>query len=292
MDGAGSREIAGELPDGTYMVKVSGPPAGADFETGDHRPFVVAAGTTSADCAFKLSALDDAVPDDDDAAPDDGAVSKWLSIQLLLAVVVSLAYWVAMLSLPENDSDGFGDVAEVVVLAVGVVLILGGLYVVAFWRTRKARLRRPEMPERLRLGGPIVVVGLVLAVVSQLMDNAISLDDNRRFALAVGGTAIAGLVVGLTRFTSIRAAASVTIVILFIGVTTFPDAQEAVGTRLRDSLITWMAVILGVNATAEAVTQVAQTTGQARVAAAEIAAGELDPSRRVLPAPVGDVTLR
>jgi hypothetical protein len=99
-----------------------------------------------------------------------------------------------------------------------------------------------------------LIVGLGLALIAVGSGN-LSLDEASRFPIAVGGTALGGLLLGIARYQTIRAAASVAAVILVIGVLTFPGGKEVVGEDNVGTVVGWMAALIGVNGAAEAVVQ-------------------------------------
>ena len=84
----------------------------------------------------------------------------------------------------------------------------------------------------------------------------------------------------MTQFDTIRAAASVPIVLLLIGVATWPDAGDLMEPSVREALIKWMGILLGVNGVAEAGKQVGETFARSRATtqvtgtAGDLAAGE------------------
>jgi hypothetical protein len=107
-----------------------------------------------------------------------------------------------------------------------------------------------------------VLVGVMLAL-SSAQTGQLGLSSANRVAIGVGGLAIVGLLIGLERFNSVRAAASVTVVILAIGVLTFPGAQAVVGVSNVGRIIQWMALILGVNSLSEAAVEIQKTRSAA-----------------------------
>ena len=61
-----------------------------------------------------------------------------------------------------------------------------------------------------------------------------------------------------------RAAASVPVVVLLVGVVVWPGAKDLVEPSVRQALITWMGVILAVNGSAEAAKQVGDSLARTR----------------------------
>ena len=86
-------------------------------------------------------------------------------------------------------------------------------------------------------------------------------------AVGLGGTAVAGSAFAVTQFDTLRAAASVPVVILLIGVVTWPSASELMDSDVRTELIKWMGVVLAASGVAEAAKQVGQAAASAKVAA-------------------------
>lgn len=90
-----------------------------------------------------------------------------------------------------------------------------------------------------------------------LVNDSINWTDGERFALGVGGTAIIAFVFGVGRFSTVRAAAALPVVILLIGAATWPQAAEFLPEDIRKEVILWTGVILGATAVAEAGKQAA-----------------------------------
>lgn len=107
----------------------------------------------------------------------------------------------------------------------------------------------------------ILIVAAVVVVfwwvTMLLVADPIKWTDGERFALGVGGTAIIAFVFGVGRFSTVRAAAALPVVILLIGAATWPQAAEFLPEDIRKEVIQWTGVILGATAVAEAGKQAA-----------------------------------
>lgn len=171
-------------------------------------------------------------------------------LQIAAAVLVGVTYWIILLALPDEGSEWEAWVRWVFNWGGLVVLVVGGiagiLWLISKWGWAGA------------LSLICLFVGAVAMIVGQITINRLNLDDPTRFAIGVGGLALAGLIFGLIRFDTIRAAVSIPAAVLVIGVTTWPDAEAIVGSDVRTSIIQWMGILLGANGVAEAVTQAAQ----------------------------------
>jgi hypothetical protein len=294
----GKVTIEETVDDGMFTVLVGEPPEATAWDGARSRAIGVASNSVQPASAISFALVVAEEEESAAGAPEPVgageavAVNSWGSAELVLGLAVGIGYWVIMLALPSSDEDGFGTAGKWVLGLSGAAIALGGAYLITLWKTgplsgtaraeRKARKAgtpvagaddRPTMTKRFALGFPLIVFGLTLTMLSFLSTNSISLGEGRRFALAVGGIAIAGLLVGLTRFDTIRAAASLVIVILFIGLATFPGARDLIGEEVAKSLILWMGIVLGVNTVAEVTNQVTQQRGEARVATAQVEAG-------------------
>lgn len=86
-------------------------------------------------------------------------------------------------------------------------------------------------------------------------------------AVGVGSAALAGFVFAVARFDTLRAAASVPVVILLVGVVVWPGAGELIADDVRQAIITWMGVILAANGVSEAAKQIGEATAKSRSSA-------------------------
>jgi hypothetical protein len=189
------------------------------------------------------------------------------------------------LSLPEHY--GKWDHAWVVVGNVaGWILVGVGLagFVVGFIGRRFRLLRKiPIDPtgehrgEWVFVGFFLVFSGILLIAGVHAAEGGFDFGQGQRMALGVGGAAMVGFVFAATQLTTMRVAASVPVVLLLVGMTTWPDAKTLVDPGIQKALITWMGVILGVNGVAEAANQIGVT--QARKTARDVrsAPGDLAP---------------
>lgn len=116
------------------------------------------------------------------------------------------------------------------------------------------------------MGVTPVVVGLAILALVVLWDRTWVVTDGERIAIGLGGTSLAALIVGTVWFDSIRAAASLPVVVLIIGMATWPGADSEIEPDLRAEVIKWMGVLLAANAGAEALAQSAEafTRGNSR----------------------------
>lgn len=176
-----------------------------------------------------------------------------------LAGFIAVAYWVMVLVLPEKGNPWPTQLRAAVGL-VGVALLLLSAYKV--WRGFDQS--GGERGEAVAFGGVILVVGLILVVLSFLTSLPLDLKVSHRFAIGVGGAALAGFAFAISLFDSMRAAASVPIVILLIGVVVWPEASTLVEESVKQAVITWMGVILAANGIAEASKQIGESNAKAK----------------------------
>ncbi|CUR56661.1 membrane hypothetical protein [metagenome] len=114
------------------------------------------------------------------------------------------------------------------------------------------------------VGFGLVLLGLVALIASAWFDDRVPVTPELKFAVGVGGVALGGFVFAATQFDTIRAAASVPVVLLLIGVATWPGAADLMEPSVREALIKWMGILLGVNGVAEAGKQVGETFARSR----------------------------
>jgi hypothetical protein len=171
----------------------------------------------------------------------------WLSPLTATGIVAVIAFWSAVVAWPLDwqltDSRLWRPMTWVFALvAIGI----------AVYGSTGSESRRQAMA----YVGPIsAVLALVLVLVASGSGN-LGLGVEQRFPIAVGGTALGALLLGVARYSSIRAAASLSAVVLVIGVLTFPGGRDAVGEDNVATIVGWMAVLIGANGVAEAVVQV------------------------------------
>lgn len=182
------------------------------------------------------------------------------------AILTAVAFWVVVILLPEQKPDRIAATVWLVCALLAVVAIAG--FLVAFMTRGRTDTNRVTMPGAVTLFAYCLLLSFLI-----LGSNTgfITMAPVLKFALAVGGTALASFVVGLLLFDTIRAAASVPIVVLFIGTATLPAPLPELAS-IRPTLITWMGVIIGATAVAESATQIARTIQRGRVAQSVVTA--------------------
>jgi hypothetical protein len=175
------------------------------------------------------------------------------------AVLAVVSFWVVALLIPTTGPTGSPGVpvGSWVANLVGTILVVLAVGLpAALWSVTR---RRPGTATVDPVGA--VVLGLfflILAAVWWLAAGGIvPFTAETKVALGVGGTALGALAIGLLLFRTMRVAASLPVVVLFIGLVAFPGAKAAVG-DLGPTLVTWMGAILGTSAAAEGATQVAR----------------------------------
>jgi hypothetical protein len=184
------------------------------------------------------------------------------------AALGALLFWVAVLLLPDTISPwshtavtwchwiaGILSVVGVLVFAVGL-----GVGALRHWGEHRG--------EVVFTGAFLALAGVALLVVTAACRDGLDLASGRGLAIGVGGVALAGFAFAATQFDTIRASASVAVVLLLIGVTTWPNAGTLIDPDVRTALIQWMGVLLGVNGAAEAAKQVGETFARTRTSQA------------------------
>lgn len=197
-------------------------------------------------------------------AGEINALKGW---QTAMAAFVVLLYWIVVLSLP-TTADSWPGWMQLLVGVVGAGLLIYGAM-----KVRKALTPPQGDPAQkdqiVTLGAILVVAGILLILLAFMTRQEMNLTNPRRFAIGVGGTALAGFVYSVTRFDTLRAAASVPVVILLVGVVVWPDADELVADDVRTAIITWMGVILSASGVAEAAKQIGESNAKAKAAPAD-----------------------
>lgn len=173
-------------------------------------------------------------------------VRDWLSPLTATGIVALIAFWSAVVAWPLDwklsDSQYWRPMIWLfAILAIGL----------AVYGSTGPDTRR----QSLAYVTPISVVVAVLLILVGSGSGDLGLGLDQRFPIAVGGTALGALLVGVTRYSTIRAAASLAAVVLIIGVLTFPGGRDAVGEENVATIVGWMAVLIGANGVAEAVVQ-------------------------------------
>jgi hypothetical protein len=183
--------------------------------------------------------------------------SALLTSRTALAVILVLAYWATVFVLPAPDRVGSRAILHEGVL-VSATIVVGVLLVLLFVGAWKEKL---DKVATLCVATFVIMIGVLLL---SAFGEWISYTNQIKFAIAVGGTAIASFVFGIVVYDTLRVAASLPIVILLIGLATFPAGFTA-GEDLRGQIILWMGGILGVATLAEGITQAVRIRGSADV---------------------------
>ena len=193
-------------------------------------------------------------------ASKEGSKRPWTPSEMLLLVFVGTAWWTITLSLP-SSADKWHWVARITVAFIGIFVMGIGMVL-----NRKLnggqQLAGRNLPALSGTASTLLVaVGLVVLMAAVLGGFGIDLDSERRLGIGVGGLAVAVMMIGLTRYDTARAAASLPVVALVIGLAVFPGAGDTMGDELRGQIIKWMGILLGANGVAEAAKQVAVAAG-------------------------------
>lgn len=189
------------------------------------------------------------------------------------AALVGVLFWIAAVCLPRSV-DPWPLWVKWLEPLVALAFALAGVWVFA----REFKKSSSNRSQGVFLGVFLVFAGVILVVAFLSGRNGYTLDDGQRLAIGVGGGAVASFAFAATQFDTIRAGASVPVVVLLIGVVTWPGAKDLIDPSVQKALITWMGVILGVNGAAEAVQQVAATRAKPDVPAPGDLADRVDPA--------------
>jgi hypothetical protein len=170
----------------------------------------------------------------------------WLSPLTATGIVAVIAFWSAVVAWPLDwqlaDSRFWRPIMWVFAVAAIGLAVYGNT-------------GPDSRKQSMAYVAPIsAVLAVVLVLVASGSGN-LGLGFEQRFPIAVGGTALGALLLGVTRYSTIRAAASLAAVVLIIGVLTFPGGRDAVGEDNVATIVGWMAVLIGANGVAEAVVQ-------------------------------------
>ena len=205
--------------------------------------------------------------------------------QSSVAVLIAILYWALLVATPDTLGPWPGWVRVTVGLTAGVMVVAGAVtFVIGLRMTdsdegrgeeRRGEERRGEV---VFIGFGLILLGLVALVATAHFGQQVTVSADVKFAAGVGGVALGGFVFAATQFDTIRAAASVPVVLLLIGVATWPGAEGLMDPSLREALITWMGVILSINGVAEAAKQV----GVARARSTTASPGDLAPLDRTV----------
>ena len=194
------------------------------------------------------------------AGSGKGAAVSFLNGKSAAAVFFALAYWVTVYCLPEPNSPMPPSGLYWVFIGIAVfALTLSGL---AVGRRAIGRL------------DAVCLVAYVL-LLDWLLFSAfyglVKYDTSLKFTMAIGGVALVSFIVGIIVFDTLRVAASLPIVILFIGIASDPAGFTA-GADIRGQLVIWMGGVLGLSTVAEGLTQWSKIRGDANVKTAVAAA--------------------
>ena len=141
--------------------------------------------------------------------------------QSSVAIPLFILYW-ALIAACGTTIEAWSDGVRTFVDIVGVVAIIAGVWTfVAGLRMDTAKSHRGEI---VFLGFALFVLGVVALILSSFFGHDVAITPGIKFAVGVGGVALGGFVFAVTQFDTIRAAASVPIVLLLIGVATWPGA--------------------------------------------------------------------
>jgi len=182
-------------------------------------------------------------------APDGPAkpnVRDWLTPMTATGIVAVIAFWSAVIAWPLDwvlSASRFWRPLTWLFALVAIGLVVYGA------------TGSDQRKKSMAYVAPISAVLAVLLILVASGSGNLGLGEAQRFPIAVGGTALGALLVGITRYDTIRAAASLAAVVLIIGVLTFPGGREAVGEDNVSQVVGWMAVLIGANGVAEAVVQ-------------------------------------
>jgi hypothetical protein len=182
--------------------------------------------------------------------------------QASLAAFIATLYWVMVIALP-TTGDPWPVLLRWGVGILGGVLIVWGILGAA----RGLGLTGDDKAERFALCALIIIIGVVLIILAFITSHVLEVTPARRMAVGVGGAALAGFVFAVGRFDTLRAAASVPVVILLIGVVVWPEASDLIDDSIRQAVITWMGVILAANGAAEAAKQIGESNAKANAPA-------------------------
>ena len=198
--------------------------------------------------------------------------STFLTPKTAVAVLLALTYWVTVFVLPTPGKQVGQTGTRIVVpewVPVSVIVVAGvvlGLLIIGVWR------KKFDKVVTLCVVGFFFLISLLFV---SAFNEWIPYTMQIKFAIGVGGTAIASFVCGIVVYNTLRVAASLPIVILLIGLATFP-AGFAAGDDLRGQIILWMGGILGIATVTEGITQAVRIRGSADVRSEVVKASPTD----------------
>jgi hypothetical protein len=197
------------------------------------------------------------LPEEPDTAPSKtGVVGSFLNGQAAAAIFFALAYWVTIYCLPDRAQPAAFPYLWVLFL----VLAVFGLSL-SFLAVGKGSIGRLYT---------VCLVAYVLLLDGLLFSayyGVVTYGPSLKFTLAIGGVALMSFIVGIIVFDTLRVAASLPIVVLFIGIVADPAGFTA-GADIRSQLVIWMGGVLGLSTVAEGLTQWTKIRGDASVKAA------------------------
>ena len=201
------------------------------------------------------------------------------------AIFLALLFWISVVVFPTGPHE-ISDSARRFTLVMASILGLAAV-VVAFMNQRDQTKKKHYLSA---LASTLALVSVADFIFYYLAPVGFVLKDGDKLAIGVGGTAIAAFAYGITQFDSMRAAASAPVVVLLVGVSVWPDAQNLMETSVRQALIQWMGILLGANGAAEAAKQIGVATANSRSgddSKVGVAPGDLATVNSVLPPPTG-----
>lgn len=212
------------------------------------------------------------------AEPTEPTISADLLWRHAGFAAICVVYWAAVLALPPS-ADALPGSARAVLGVVAAVLFLRGAIGLALGGPKPGDGEGGQsagsvvgriFTGRIETGAAVTlaVAGLVGGIATWTTGRRLELDDSRRFALGVGGLAVVVLAVGLQQFKTVRGAGGAALLVLFIGAATWPDATGRLDADIRDNIITWTGIVLGVSVVAEAAKQATQAQATAKAVSA------------------------
>jgi hypothetical protein len=178
-----------------------------------------------------------------------------------VAVFFGLIYWITVYTLPDPMDVGVNSLKRTIALGIlyGLIAVFG--LTLTMMGRGKGNIGRLQA---------VCLVAYVLTLDWLLASAYFRIVNYRpevKFALAIGGLAVASFIYGTIAFDTIRAAASLPIVVLFIGLAAASNGLT-IDPEIKKQLILWMGVILGANAVSEAANQGAKVVSAGKVSTA------------------------
>lgn len=145
--------------------------------------------------------------------------SDWLETRSVLLIASAAAFWILTVVWPVELEFTTGWFAK---WRLALYVPAGGLLALTLWSKARKTIGRLGV-------GLFVIAGVLLLILGTVMTGKVGGTTEVKFASGVGGLSVVALFLGLRRFDTVRAAASLAVAILAIGVLTFPGAKEIVG---------------------------------------------------------------